>query len=296
MIARRRLLICAAAAVVPIPVRAKAPEQEVIWRGVAMGADAELRLWGEPQRAKAAVQAVARLIDDVEQDFSLYRPTSRLSRLNAAGRVEATARFEGLLAHADEVNRFTAGRFDPSVQPLWQALATGGDVVAAQARVGWRMPRRDGADLVLGGGQELTLNGIAQGHAADLVAALLAERGFSRALIQLGEVATLDGPFRLGVEDPDAGLVGQFTLRSRALAVSSPRAMLVGGQPHILSARGEKPIWSTVAVEADSATLADALSTALVFATEDEILALRGQLSTLGRVALVDFTGGMHVI
>ena len=77
------------------------------------------------------------------------------------------------------MHRATGGAFDPSVQPLWQALARGGDVEAARALTGWERVTI-GQDITLAPGQALTFNGIAQGFATDVVTDLLASRGFGR--------------------------------------------------------------------------------------------------------------------
>jgi thiamine biosynthesis lipoprotein len=170
-----------------------------------------------------------------------------------------------LLALADRAHRLTDGAFDPSVQPLWRALAEGH---APDGPVGWS--RVGVADAVtLPPGMALTFNGVAQGFGADAVAALLAAHGFEEALIDMGEIAALGGPFRLGLADPEHGLLGARSLTGRALATSSPRATLVNGRPHILHPRGLPPLWSSVTVEAPSAALADALSTGLVFLERD---------------------------
>jgi thiamine biosynthesis lipoprotein len=140
----------------------------------------------------------------------------------------------------------------------------------------------------------LTFNGIAQGFGADVVKAHLAAHGFAHALIDIGETAALGGPFRLAVEDPVHGPLATRTLTGTAIATSSPGATLVNGQPHILHPRGLPPLWSTVSVEATSAALADALSTALVFLTTDRIAALRHP--GLIRVTLVDPDGNLTTI
>ena len=91
----------------------------------------------------------------------------------------------------------------------------------------------------------------------DLVRDHLAAHGFTSALVNIGEYAALGGPFRLGIADPVAGMLAESVLTQGALAVSSPQAMQIGGQGHILHPQGQPPRWSTVAVEADSAALAD---------------------------------------
>ena len=140
----------------------------------------------------------------------------------------------------------------------------------------------------------LTFNGIAQGFGAEAVKAHLVTHGFDQALIDMGETAALGGPFRLGLQDPDHGQLATRTLTGSAIATSSPRATLVNGQPHIRHPRGLPSLWSTVSVQATSAALADALSTALVFLPADRIARIRH--SGLIRVTLIDPDGNLTTI
>jgi thiamine biosynthesis lipoprotein len=285
---RRFLTICAASALWPRRARGAAG-----WRGLALGAEVSVTLEGPG--AEAALADLPGLLARIEAVFSLYRE-SELVRLNASGAARVSPWLGQALALCDRLHRLTGGAFDPTVQPLWRALAEGGDLAEARGQIGWGRVRL-GERVVLGEGQALTLNGMAQGFAADLVRGWLAARGFTRALVDMGEQAALGGPWRIGIEDPAAGLLASRTLRDgRALATSAPRATLVAGQPHILHPQGLPPLWSTVSVEADSAALADGLSTALVFATRDKIAALRATLPDLGPVALVDAKGDLQTV
>lgn len=281
MIGRRRFLHLAAAGAVAGFAR-PAPAAE--WRGVAMGADVSLRLTG--QGADAAIRDLPPLLQRIEATFSLYT-ASELTRLNAGGGGPLSGWMARALAICDDMHRVTQGLFDPTVQPLWRALADGGDVTAATAAVGWGRVRLGPDALRLDAGQALTLNGMAQGFAADLVRDWLAARGFGQAVVDMGEVAALGGPFRIGLAD-----LGDVTLRGTALAVSVPAALQVGGRSHILHPAGGAPRWTTVAVEADSAAVADALSTALALADADQARVI-ARTAGARRVWLGDAAGGL---
>ncbi|MBL8561205.1 MAG: FAD:protein FMN transferase [Gemmobacter sp.] len=269
------------------------PAQAAEWRGSAFGADVALTLSGPG--AAATLLKLPAFLAQIEAVFSLYRP-SELTALNTTGQARPSPWLAQALSLCNDLHNLTQGAFDPTVQPLWQALSEGENPVAKQSLVGWRHVQL-GPKIQLSPGQALTLNGMAQGFAADLVRDWLAAQGFRHALVQMGEYAALGGPFTLGISDPVAGLLGQRHLASgRALAASSPRATLVGGQPHILHPQGFGPRWSTVAVEADSAALADGLSTALVFLDVAQITALRHKLPRLGPVTLIDDQGDLRVI
>jgi thiamine biosynthesis lipoprotein len=275
---RRFLMVAAAAALAPGAGRAGTLRR----RFLALGAEAEIVLHGPADLLPPALAAAEAEIARAEALFSLYRPDSALARLNAAGRLDAPdPAFLDLLALCDRVHAATAGRFDPTVQPLWRALAEGRDPAPARGALGWTRVARTADSVRLAPGQALTFNGIAQGFATDRVTAALTRHGLTRALVNIGEYRAQGGPFRLGIEDPAAGFLGQLTLDSGAVATSAPGALtLPDGSAHILDPlHGGPPLWSSVTVTAASAGLADGLSTALCHAPRDEIAQVRARLS-----------------
>lgn len=289
MIPRRRFLqLCAACAASP------AAAFTARWDGYALGAQVSVTLHGPQAATEAALAEIPALLDRIEAQFSLYRPTSALSELNRTSRLTPDAPFRQLLAITSRAFRVTGGLFDPTVQPLWQALAQGLDGAAARARVGWGGVR-SGADgtLRLSPGQALTFNGIAQGFATDRVRDALARRGFSHALIDIGEQAALGGPFRLGVLDPRHGLLGQHSLSDGAIATSS--AAGPGQGPHLIAPDGRAPLWSSVGIEAARAAWADALSTAAVFLPLPELVRLKS-VAGLRRITAVDADGNLRTL
>lgn len=266
---RRFLMIAAAAAALPGAARGQA---QAHWRGRALGAEASVTLAGvDAIAARPVLAAVEKELARLERVFSLVDPQSALSRLNARGFLAAPpADLVAVMVLSDRLHRVTGGAFDPSVQPLWQALAQGGDVEAARALVGW-----DGVDIgdnevrLARPGMALTLNGIAQGHITDRIAALLRARGFGDILVDMGEVAGFGhapdgGPWIADIAAADGRIVRRLGLSDRALATSAPGGtVLSSGQGHILSAAGLAPRQALVAVSAGRAAVADGLSTAL---------------------------------
>ncbi|SLN16140.1 Thiamine biosynthesis lipoprotein ApbE precursor [Roseivivax jejudonensis] len=294
---RRRRFLALAAAFACTPRGARAGT----WQGRALGAEVSVTLHGPRAEVDAALAEVPALLDRIERTFSLYDPNSELSRLNRTGRLPSPSPWmRALVAEADAAHRLTGGLFDPTVQPLWRALAERGDAAAARRHVGWQRVRR--ADCIrLEAGQALTFNGIAQGFATDTVRDRLAERGFTRALIDIGEQAALGGPWRLGLVDPDGGPLGQRTLHGGAIATSSPGALRLrpgdrdGDDGHILAPDGRAPLWSTLSVEASRATRADALSTAAVFLDRAALARLRTR-ARLARITAVDAAGDLSTL
>ena len=272
---RRFLMIAAASTAVPKGAHAA---NTATWRGVALGAGASMKISGLSDAAAAPVfDAVEHELSRLEQIFSLYRSSSEISRLNRYGVLASPSpELLQVLTLSASLHQASLGAFDPTVQPLWLALAKGAQGVEledARDAVGWRHLEFDSAQIQFhgpAGRHALTLNGIAQGAVTDRVAALLKARGLRDVLIDMGEVAALgtrDGqPWAIGIAKPDGAIARRLTLSDRAIATSAPEASLIGPDAdtaHILGPSGEMPVQELVSVSAPDACLADGLSTAL---------------------------------
>ncbi|CUI00078.1 FAD:protein FMN transferase [Leisingera aquaemixtae] len=293
---RRFLAISAAALGGAAPAARAAP---VTWQGFALGAEARLTIHAPPPLADRAIAAALSQLLQAEQLFSLYDPASALSRLNRTGVLKnPPPPFLDLARLCTRVHAATAGVFDPSVQPLWQALAHGGGGVRAAARLtGWHKVSVTAREIRLAPGQALTFNGIAQGYATGMVRAALGRLGLERVLVNAGEFAALGGPFRIGLADPDHGAFAIRSLTGRAIATSSPGALRLQGAAHILHpARDRRPLWATVSTEAGSAALADAASTAFCLMTEREISAALARLPGGTSVTLLAQDGSQKTL
>ena len=262
---RRRFLTLTAAALAPLPAHAGTV---IEWQGTGLGTALSLRLIGaDPHDARQTFARVQAEIERIETLASLHRD-SALTRLNRDGHLAwPSPDLLDLLTLAGQVHAATGGAFDPTVQPLWLATATGADTTKARTLIGWDRIRLSADEIRLDHGQALTLNGIAQGWAADRIADLLRIAGFTDALAEMGEIAALgqgtqDG-WPVQIASPDGRILAETRLTNRALATSSPLGTLIGdGRPHILGPQGQPPLWQTVSVSAPSAAVADALSTA----------------------------------
>ncbi|WP_370343521.1 FAD:protein FMN transferase [Pararhodobacter marinus] len=268
---------------------APALAQASTWSGTALGAEVSVTLHGPRERTAPLLAAVPTRLRAIEAQFSLYQP-SALTRLNETGQLVLSPEFAELTALCDRAHLLTGGLFDPTVQTLWHAAETG--TRADPKTIGWHQTRRTGNTLHLGSGQQITLNGIAQGYATDLIRTDLIHAGATKALINIGEFAALSGPFHLGLSDPQHGLVGQTTLTDGAVATSSPTGTLIAGQPHIMGPAGQRPLWSTVSITADSAAMADALSTAACMMPLHDLRTLK-QSANLRRIQIVDTDGNL---
>lgn len=292
---RRALVILAAAAASPRSALA-ATMQPFEWRGIALGADARLVLWAaDVTDARTAIDMCVAEIERLEQIFSLYRPTSEISRLNDTGTLAAASHdMVRLLQLSRRMNAVTRGLFDPTIQRLWEAHAEwharhpdGGPLPkttlsSARGRVGIEKLEVEKSQVTLAGEARLTLNGIAQGYITDRVASLLLAQGWKHVLIDLGEVSALgtkpDGmPWDIRIRETGQSL----PLADAALATSAGGALTFdqsGENHHIFDPRsGHTPgHWHAVTVKHRSAAVADALSTALFVTTETEMRRIAG--------------------
>ncbi|MFC3166258.1 FAD:protein FMN transferase [Ciceribacter thiooxidans] len=284
---RRRFLLIAAAMTVQNAARAEVTS----WQAEMLGGLVRVDLRGPRGLSRYVAESIGTTIAEIEATASLFKPTSAISHLNTLGHLDnPPAALLELLHLAAYVHEATGGRFDPTVQPLWRALAEGRDTTQARAAIGWKQVRV-GPSVRLGERQAVTFNGIAQGYAADRVRSLLRDAGYAQALVEMGEFAALGGPFNVSVEDPTWGRVAIRRLGGTAIATSSPSAMTLGNDFHILGPHGERPCWSTISVEAESAAIADGLSTAFCLMSADEIRATRDRIREVTRVTAVDATG-----
>ena len=331
MLNRRRFLkiaaSCAAAGSLPAAFAFAAPVvTPSVWKGVAMGASASMTLV-HPDRAHARAM-IARCVDEIERleaVFSLYRPDSALSRLNAMGTLENPANeLVELLSFSLSMAQASHGAFDPTIQPLMRlyfehfstpSAAPGGPsaqaIVEARRRVGFADVEVGANRIRLGRpGAAITLNGVAQGFVTDRVADLLLDNGFGDVLIDLGEGRALghraDGrAWRAAVADPADPSRTLFDLplgsargQRPALATSGGYGTRFGLNPlvhHLLDPQTGRSAnhYASVSVAAPRATLADGLSTTLSIVTPTHRERLLARYPT-ARAWFVDATG--HVV
>jgi thiamine biosynthesis lipoprotein len=213
--------------------------------------------------------------------------------LNRLGRVEgAPEELLEVLAAASAVSRRTRGAFDITIAPLLElyssAFAVGGppsdvriDEVLALVHHG--AVRVDAERVTLDDPRmAITLDGIAKGYIVDHTIDVLVRSGAERVLVNAGgDMAThgadgRDGPWTVGVQDPHGeGLLGLARLDGDCIATSGDYMHAFTDDRrfhHIVDPRtGRSPeVTSSVTVLAQTAVLADALSTALLVLGPEE--------------------------
>jgi thiamine biosynthesis lipoprotein len=264
----------------------------------ALGSDVSIvALHADPETGNRAIDAALAELERVERAMSLYRPDSQLSRLNRDGSLsEPDPLLILALKAAAQTSERSGGAFDATVQPLWTVYADAqrlgklpdeGAVESARLKVDWRRAdvQADRIRLAQPGGA-VTLNGIAQGLAADRVLTLLREHGIEHALVNTGETAATgrrdDGErWTTGIQHPrrkDAYVaVAKFDGRSLATSGDYATSFTPDHQfNHIFDpATGRSPTTlSSVTVVSPACLDADALSTAIFVLGPEKGLAL----------------------
>lgn len=292
--------------------------EPVSWRGIALGAPAEIRLYstdGEAGRAilRRAVTELRRL----EEVFSLYQRESAISRLNRHGEIRnPPPDLIRLVSSAKGISVATGGAFDPTIQPLWALYAEhfarhpesgqgpsteqiAGVLELVDCRAVTLAPDRIAFNRP---GMGLSLNGIAQGYITDRIADLLREEGLDHVLIDMGETRGLGAhpsgrPWRVGIGAPGGKgeIIREVELIDKAVATSAPLGTPFEPQGrfhHLLDPRTGRcaNLYQSVTVIARNATLADAFSTAFAMMAWRDV---RGSVRKIGglRVDALDARG-----
>jgi thiamine biosynthesis lipoprotein len=240
---------------------------------------------GDERYAAQAAQAAFAVVDRLEGELSRFRPNSDITRVNHLGLGESArvgeATIECLLI-AQHLYHLTDGTFDVAIGTGLPTLEIDADAFVVRATVG---------DV------RVDLGGIGKGYAVDLMAELLEEWGLDRAFVHGGfsSAIALDAPagcdgWALTLSDPGepSRILTRLSMRQSALSASGVRK-----GDHILDPRTRAPVrgrraaWvalarptSPGAARAEGgprlapAAVADALTTAFMVLSVDEIAAL----------------------
>ena len=230
-----------------------------------------------------ALDASVKAIRSVEKQMSLFDPDSAVSRLNRLGELQKPdAELVSVLTLAQHVSQRSAGAFDVTMQPLWKlwtdhaiekTLPSFKTLSQTCSLVNWQALSVSPAEIRLNKkGMGVSLNGIAQGYAADKVRAVLQAHGVQHALIDTGETTFLgqsskgeDWRFAVEPSAASSSVPPIINTHGWAIATSSDAHTVFSSDHvhhHILNPQtGYSPThWSSVSVMAPSCALADALT------------------------------------
>jgi len=274
-----------------------------------------------PEGQQGHAEEVFAVFREVEALANEWRTTSPLAEVNAAGGrpVPVPEELRALLHRGVAIGEMTGGAFDITWGALWglwdfeaeePGVPDAAEVARRAALVDYRQVEIDddaGTVRLAKEGMVIGLGGIAKGWALDRsVVALLAAGVTDFSLSAGGQVVVGglkgDRPWRVGIRDPRGAPDDTFALLEASnVSISTSgdyeRFFVVGGvrYHHILDPRTGSPargVRSATVITPD-ATLADALSTALMVMGVEKGLALVERLSEVEAV-LVDDEGRTH--
>ncbi|WP_426177617.1 FAD:protein FMN transferase [Massilia sp. TWR1-2-2] len=240
----------------------------------------------DERQAAAAIRDALDQATQVDRLMSIYNPASQVFQLNRDGVLaQPHPHLLTVLRQAQALSEMTRGAFDITVQPLWQAYRNAADQSAlpsprqrrqAKLRVDWRRLAISAERVSLGkAGAAITLNGLAQGYAADLAMAAVRARGIEHALLDTGEFSAHGNngrhPWTLGVLHPrdNDALAAVLCPHGRCVATSGDYASTFTpdfAHHHIFdpTTGDSPPELASATVLAPTALLADGLSTAFM--------------------------------
>jgi thiamine biosynthesis lipoprotein len=270
-----------------------------------------------------AAETVFRIFREVDAEMSEWKPSSPLSAVSreaGVGPVEVPAALRGVIRRGLEIGELTDGAFDVTWAALWglwdfksrpPVVPDPGEIARRAVLVDFRQVVVDddaGTVYLPRDGMVLGLGGIAKGHALDRAAEELRRRGVESFLISAAGQMMVGGrrgdrSWRVGIRDPRGERDDYFAwIVAEDVSVSTSgdyeRFFVIDGRRyhHILDPRTGRPaegVRSATVVSAD-ATLADALSTALVILGIERALELVESLDGVDAV-LVDDQATVHV-
>jgi len=285
MINRRRFI-----AITGATIATGIPSQAAQWNGVALGADASIKLRGDHTHAHHALNAAVDTLRRSEGQFSLFDDASMLSALNKHGYADISPEFSALCNAVDHVYIQTGGLFDPTIQPLWAALQTNPSFPSANIMkvIGWDKVQHTSQLIKFSHNQmAISLNGIAQGFVTDRVRMVLAAHGFTDTIVNIGEYAVGNRDAHIGIANTQGQILKSAFIRNGAIATTSPSALMLTPEVgHILDPL-KGPVlssWDTISVQAKTACFADAYSTALALTPDTKLarkLVARGEAKSI---------------
>ncbi len=284
----------------------------------AMATTFEIALPQGTPRAVDAASAALDLIEEIEEQLTVYRDTGEVARLNATAADRSVAVDSELFRLLESCAAFTldtAGAFDVAVGALVDAwgfgkregrIPTDRELVEATSRCGYRhVMLVDGTVRFRRRGLKLNFGAIGKGYALDRAAVLLKrEWGIDSALLQGG------GSSMLGVGCPPNDLRGWpvsirhpeanrpaldvVYLKDQGLGTSAATFQFFEFQGekygHVLDPRTGRPAEGTRSASciASTAAEADAISTAFFVAGADWAREYLRSRPHLGAVMLAD--------
>lgn len=273
--------------------------------GAAWGTSYHISYTGTTDLGDSIVIVMSR----IEDELSMFKPTSTVSRINRGENVVASPMFAEVFAISKEINRLSGGAFDPTVGPLtniWGFGTVSSDslpepsdslIIGTLAMVGINECDLVDGHLIRKHPQTMfDFSSVAKGYGVDAVAEMLMRNGCDDFLVEIGGEVRAAGvnshgePWRIQIDAPGSGISGHQRLRVISLdnaSVASSgnyrnfRETARGRIGHTIDPATGYPVVTetaaTTVIAGDCAT-ADALATACMVMPADSALAMIGKI------------------
>jgi thiamine biosynthesis lipoprotein len=286
---------------------------------LSMGSTLRLTAWTRnPGATQAAFNEVFTEFDRLEKLISTWVPDSDVQRVNrAAGLVpvRVSTDLRAVLGAAWRTSEWTGGKFDVTfgaLSGLWKFDHDQDNVVPDTREVRRRLPLIDYRAIQIDDraetvflarkGMSIHLGGIGKGYAIDAGANILRRRGVGDFMILSGGDIYVAGmkdgrPWRLGIQDPRGPanrIFAELDLSDGTFSTSGDyeRFFIKDGRRyhHILDPATGEPARGcrSVTIVANSATIADGLSTGVFILGPDAGMALIERLPDVEGVIVTD--------
>ena len=276
---------------------------------VAMNARFEMVIAeGEAEYARQASQAAFRELDQAEESLSYFLPSSDISRINnlePGDWAKVDTYTMDCLKVAAKVSRETGGAFDPTIRNILEIWKPRGreetvkpkaeELAAARALTGIQLLIIDEDEYAVGvkkKGVKLDLGAIGKGFGLDLMGGTLREWELERAMCHgaWSTALALEPPpdekgWAMAIGNPEGKTLETLRISGRAISRSGQEyGAHIFDPRNGLPAEGKMGAWALTS----SGTEADALSTAFLVMSIEEIEAYCKKRKDVGALLLIE--------
>jgi len=283
-VSRRKFLSISASsialALTPNILNANEKQEKISWSGEALGAQSNMTLFHKsPTFAKETLNICIKEIKRLENIFSLFIPSSSISKLNKNGILKNPPKeLVEVLIFANKISKQTNGAFDVTVQPLWLAYSKYFNkkdklqkaIIKAKKLISYKNIHINKEEISFKKeNMKITLNAIAQGYITDKITNILRQKGFTNVLVDLGEFNSIGGHDKnrdWNISTPYLKNISYLKLNNEAMASSGGYGTQFNKKYHHLfdtSTASSANYVKSCTVKANNAMLADAISTAV---------------------------------
>lgn len=260
---------------------------------------------------RAAITSAFEEIKKIETIANIFNPDSEISRLNAAGKIQASRDLFNMVRESLKYYRLSEGAFDITVGPvvsIWKekigeaenktrglTLPTESQIKKAVSLVGSdKISLDDNTSSIIfaQSGMSIDLGAIAKGYAVDKAVRRLKELGVRSALVNAGGNVYCLGKkgsrkWRIGVRHPRKGaeIAYYLDLENQGAATSGDYEQFFildkKRYSHIINPKTGRPVdnnISSVTIIAPDAATSDGLSTTVFVLGKEKGLTLTGKI------------------